>query len=93
MKNYDITVFGNGLISKLIVVALSNLSFKICRVLAKSAQNTHNQIYSIREDSFSFLKELNLIKSNPFYDIEKMSLFLVGLKNLHLKTILIVKRF
>ena len=52
MKNYDITVIGNGLISKLIVVALSNLSFKVCRILAKSFQNKQNQIYSIREDSY-----------------------------------------
>jgi len=85
MKKYDIIVFGNGLISKLIVVALSNLSFKICRVLAKSAYNIHNQIYSIREDSFNFLKELNLLKSNLFYDIEKMSLFFGEAKELTLE--------
>jgi 2-octaprenyl-6-methoxyphenol hydroxylase len=75
MKNYDITVVGNGLISKLIVVALSNLSFKICRVSSKSVQNTQNQIYSIREDSYSYLRYLNLFQSNQFHDIDKMSLF------------------
>ena len=75
MKNYDITVIGNGLISKLIVVAISNLNFKICRVLAKSFQNTQNQIYSIREDSYNYLSSFNLFRGNPFYDIEKMSLF------------------
>ena len=84
MKNYDITVFGDGLISKIITVALSKLNFKICRVLAKPAQKTHNQIYSIREDSFSFLKELNLLESNSFYDIEKMSLFFGEAKELTL---------
>ena len=75
MKNYDITVIGNGLISKLIVVAISHLNFKICRVFAKSFQNTQNQIYSIREDSYNYLSSFNLFKGNPFYDIEKMSLF------------------
>ena len=62
MKNYDITVIGNGLISKLIVVALSNLNFKICRVSAKSFQNKQNQIYSIREDSYNYLSSLNLLE-------------------------------
>jgi len=75
MKNYDITVIGNGLISKLIVVAISNLNFKICRVLAKSFRNTQNQIYSIREDSYNYLNSFNLFRGNPFFDIEKMSLF------------------
>lgn len=75
MKNYDITVIGNGLISKLIVVAISNLNFKICRVLAKSFRNTQNQIYSIREDSYNYLSSVNLFRGNPFFDIEKMSLF------------------
>ena len=75
MKNYDITVVGNGLISKLIVVALSNHSFNICRISAKSFHNKQNQIYSIREDSFSYFKHLKLFKVNSFYDIEKMLLF------------------
>ncbi len=75
MKNYDITVIGNGLISKLIVLVLSNLNFKVCRLLDKSFKNTQNQIYSIREDSFNFLSSFNLFKGNSFYDIEKMSLF------------------
>jgi len=75
MKNYDITVIGNGLISKLIIVAISNLNFKICRVLAKSFRNTQNQIYSIREDSYNYLSSVNLFRGNPFFDIEKMSLF------------------
>ena len=85
MKNYDITVFGNGLISKIIVIALSNLGFKICRILPKPSHYIHNQIYSIREDSFSFLNELNLLKSNLFYDIEKMSLFFGGAKEFTLE--------
>jgi len=85
MKNYDITVFGNGLISKLIVVALSNLRIKICRVLAKPSYSPNNQIYSIREDSFIFLNELNLLKSDLFYDIEKMSLFFGGAKEFTLE--------
>ena len=75
MKNYDITIIGNGLISKLIVVATSNLNFKVCRVLAKSFRNTQNQIYSIREDSYNYLSSVNLFRGNPFFDIEKMSLF------------------
>ena len=75
MKNYDITVIGNGLISKLIVATLSNHSFNICRISAKSFQNKQNQIYSIREDSFNYLRHLKLFKVNSFFDIEKMSLF------------------
>ena len=75
MKNYDIAVIGNGLISKLIVLAISNFNFKICRVLAKSFRNTQNQIYSIREDSYNYLSSFNLFSGNPFYDIDKMSLF------------------
>ena len=82
MKNYDITIIGNGLISKLIVVATSNLNFKVCRVLAKSFRNTQNQIYSIREDSYNYLSSVNLFRGNPFFDIEKMSLFLVMPKSL-----------
>ena len=78
MKNYDITVVGNGLISKLIVLALSNHSFNICRISAKSSHNKQNQIYSIREDSFNYLRHLKLFKVNSFYDIEKMSLFFGG---------------
>lgn len=73
--NYDITVVGNGLISKLIIIALSNLPLKICRISDSSFQNTQNQIYSIREDSFNYLQSLNLFKVNPFYEIEKMSLY------------------
>ena len=75
MKNYDITVFGNGLISKLIIVALSDLSFKICRIAGNPSKNAKNQVYSIREDSYTFLRSLNLFQGNPFYDIEKMCLF------------------
>ena len=83
MKNYDITVVGNGLISKLIVVALSNHSFNICRILAKSFHNKQNQIYSIRQDSFNYLRHLNCSKVNSFFDIEKMSLFFGELKSLY----------
>ena len=78
MKNYDITVVGNGLISKLIVVALSNHNFNICRISAKSPHNKQNQIYSIREDSFNYLRHLKLFKVDSFYDIVKMSLFCGG---------------
>ena len=75
MNKYDITVVGNGLVSNLIVIALSNLSFKICRISSQSFQNRYNQIYSIREDSYDFLKHLKILNNYPFHDIEKMKLF------------------
>ena len=86
MKNYDITVVGNGLISKLIVVALSNHSFNICRISDKSSHNKQNQIYSIREDSFNYLRHLKLFKVNSFYDIEKMNLFFGGVNKFVLES-------